>query len=57
MAGPSTRAKKNPVTPGKTVDKDGVVIEELESEGVNTDSSVLGFTSVDHKVSQLEYEL
>ncbi|KAH9300712.1 hypothetical protein KI387_012295, partial [Taxus chinensis] len=29
----------------------------MDSEGLNTDSSALGFTSVDHKVSQLEYEL
>ncbi|KAH9294830.1 hypothetical protein KI387_038418, partial [Taxus chinensis] len=29
----------------------------MDSEGVNIDSSALGFTLVDHKVSQLEYEL
>ncbi|KAH9329429.1 hypothetical protein KI387_001537, partial [Taxus chinensis] len=57
MARPSTRAKKNPVTQGKTPDKDGIVIEEMESKGVNINSSALGFTSVDHKVSQVEYEL
>ncbi|KAH9302559.1 hypothetical protein KI387_014142, partial [Taxus chinensis] len=42
MVGPSTRALKNLVTLGKTLDKDEIVIEEMDSEGVNTNSSALG---------------
>ncbi|KAH9323014.1 hypothetical protein KI387_017653, partial [Taxus chinensis] len=54
--GPSTRAKKNLVTLGKTLDKDGIMIEEMESEGVNIDSLALGFTSIDHKNLSLRVE-
>ena len=57
MAGPSTRGKKNPITLGKTLEKDEIVVEELKIEDITTDSLGLGFTSTYHKVSQLEFNL
>ncbi|KAH9327072.1 hypothetical protein KI387_007250, partial [Taxus chinensis] len=53
MMGPSTRSKRNPITPGETLDKDEVIVKELESEGVTPVSSVQGFTSMDHKKNGL----